>query len=55
MGMTITIRIDYPDREPQAIKEALAMDCEKYARGVHVVAVREDGERQETLWREGKT
>lgn len=51
--MTIIIRIDYPDREPQAIKEALAMDCEKYGRGVHVVEVREDEVRQETLWKEG--
>lgn len=52
--MTIIIRIDYPDREPQAIKEALAMDCEKYGRGVRVVEVREDEVRQESLWKEDK-
>lgn len=53
MGMTITIRIDYPEKDPQTIKEALAMDLEKYGRGVRVVEVREDRVRQETLW-EGK-
>lgn len=49
--MTIVIRIDYPEKDPQAIKEALAMDCEKYGAGVHVVDVRED-DRQESLWKE---
>lgn len=53
MGMTITIRIDYPEKDHQAIKEALALDCEKYGAGVRVVEVREDKARQETLW-EGK-
>ena len=31
--MLITIAIDYPGMEPQGIKEALAMDCERYGRG----------------------
>lgn len=49
--MTIVIRIDYPERDPQAIKEALAMDLEKYGSGVRVVEVREDV-RQQSLWEE---
>lgn len=52
--MTIVIRIDYPERDPQAIKEALALDCEKYGLGVHVVEVRDDTARQESLWRDAK-
>ena len=51
--MTIVIRIDCPDRDPQAVKEALAMDCERYGRGVHVVEVREE-QAQERLWKEDK-
>ena len=53
--MTIVIRIDYPERDPQAIKEALALDCEKYGLGVHVVEVRDDPVRQESLWRKNET
>lgn len=48
--MTITIRIELPEKDAQAMKEALAMDCEKYGRGVRVVEVREVKERQESLW-----
>lgn len=50
--MTIIIQIDYPEQDPQAIKEALAMDVEKYGRGVHVVDVKEEHVRQESLWKD---
>jgi len=50
MGMTITIRVEYPEETAQAIKEALAMDCEKYGTGVRVVNIEVDRTRQETLW-----
>lgn len=49
--MTIVIRIDYPEKDPQAIKEALAMDVEKYGSGIRMVEVREDI-RQQSLWEE---
>lgn len=45
----ITIVIQYPEREAQGIKEALAMDCEKYGRGVRVAEVREIREEQVRL------
>lgn len=48
--MIITIRIELPAKDAQGIKEALAMDLEKYGRGVRVVEVREIEERQESLW-----
>lgn len=48
----VTIRIDYPDREPQGIKEALAMLCERFGRGVRVTEVKEISERQESLWQQ---
>lgn len=48
--MIVLIEIDYPDRDPQGIKEALAMDCEKYGRWVRVVEVSEEPVKQETLW-----
>lgn len=50
MGMTIVIRIDLPGVDAQGIKEALAMDCERYGRGVRVVEVKEVEERQESLF-----
>lgn len=50
--MTIVIRIDYPEKDPQAIKEALAMDVEKYGQGVRVVEVREEPVNQISLWKE---
>ena len=52
--MLITIAIDYPGMEPQGIKEALAMDCDRYGRGVRVVEVREVEERQESLFAGGE-
>ena len=48
--MLITIAIDYPGMDPQGIKEALAMDLEKYGRGVRVVEVKEIEERQVSLF-----
>ena len=52
--MTIIIHIDHPDRDPQAIKECLAMDCERYGRGVRVVDVYEEYAEQTKMW-EDKT
>lgn len=48
--MVITIHVELPAKDAQGLKEALAMDCEKYGRGVRVVEVREVKERQESLW-----
>ena len=48
--MLITIAVELPAKEAQGIKEALAMDCEKYGRGVRVVEVKEIKERKESLW-----
>lgn len=48
--MVITVAVELPAKDAQGIKEALAMDCEKYGRGVRVVEVREIEERQESLW-----
>lgn len=53
--MRITIEVRYPERDPQAIKEALALDCEKYGAGVRVVRVDEVRETEQTaLWGRGK-
>ena len=52
--MLITIAIDYPGLEPQGIKEALAMDCERYGRGVRVVEVKEIAEMQVSLFSGGE-
>lgn len=49
--MTIVIRIDYPVDDPQGMKELVAMRLEDMGRSVRVVEVREDREKQETLWR----
>ena len=46
MGMTIVIRIERTEMEPQAIKELLAMACETYGYGVRVVEVRRDDDRR---------
>lgn len=51
--MTIVIRIDYPEKDPQGIKEAVAMRLEDLGRGIHVVEVREE-QRQVSLWEEDK-
>lgn len=48
--MVITVAVELPAKDAQGIKEALAMDLEKYGRGVRVVEVREIEERQESLW-----
>ena len=48
--MVITIAVELPAKDAQGIKEALAMDCEKYGRGVRVVSVEEVREKQVTLW-----
>lgn len=53
--MIVLIEIDYPDRDPQGIKEALAMDCEKYGHGIRVLEVRESRTKQTSLWKEDKT
>ena len=42
MGMTVVIRIERTEMDPQAIKELLAMACENYGYGVRVVEVRRD-------------
>ena len=31
--MVIIVAVELPEKDAQAIKEALAMDCEKYGRG----------------------
>lgn len=48
--MKITIRIDYPVNDAQAMKEMIAMRLEDLGRGVRVVAVEDETERQEKLW-----
>lgn len=50
----ITIIVDYPGVEPQGIKEALAMYCERFGRGVRVVEVREVEEKQMSLFAGGE-
>lgn len=47
--MVITITVELPAQDAQGIKEALAMDCEKYGRGVKVAAVEEVREEQVSL------
>lgn len=47
--MVITIAVELPDRDAQGIKEALAMELEKYGRGVRVLEVREIREEQVRL------
>ena len=42
MGMTITIRIERTELDPQGLKELLAMTCENLGYGVQVVSVRAD-------------
>lgn len=49
--MTITIRIERTELDPQGMKEALAMDLEKYGRGVRVIEVKEVREEQLSLER----
>lgn len=46
MGMTVVIRIERTEMDPQAIKELLAMACEYYGYGVRVVEVRRDDDRR---------
>ena len=46
----ITIRVEYPSMDAQGIKEALAMDCEKYGRWVRVVEVKEVAEMQVSMF-----
>ena len=46
MGMTIVIRIERCELEPQGLKELLAMLCENAGYGVRVVEVRRDEDRR---------
>lgn len=50
MGMTITIRIERTELDPQGLKELLAMTCENLGYGVRVVRVEDDRDRK----KEGK-
>ena len=45
--MIITITVDRPETDPQGIKEALAMYCERFGRGVRVTDVKEVEDREE--------
>ena len=47
--MVITVAVELPAKDAQGIKEALAMDLEKYGRGVRVLEVREIREEQVRL------
>ena len=47
MGMTITIRIERTELDPQGLKELLAMTCENLGYGVRVVRVEDDRDRKE--------
>lgn len=46
MGMTITIRIERTELDPQGLKELLAMTCENLGYGVRVVRVEDDRDRK---------
>lgn len=46
MGMTITIRIERTELDPQGLKELLAMMCENAGYGVRVVRVEDDRDKR---------
>lgn len=50
MRYIITLCLDNPAADLQAVKEALAYDCEKYG-DLSLISIQAKEEPQETLWR----